>query len=111
MTPQQRTQERTFYAKRRRAALILALAPKLECAACGVRVDGPEELVVDHADGKAWRAGRISSHGRVARYWREYLAGIPMRALCFSCSNTDGAYRRQGRALSECAPSNDDVPF
>lgn len=111
MTPQQRTQERTFYAKRRREALILILAPDLMCGACKRQVESPAELSVDHAHGKAWRAGKMSAHGRVARYWREFKAGIAMRALCGLCSDTDGAYRRSGRTLDEVAAEIEAVPF
>lgn len=110
MTPQQRTQERTFYAKKRRDDLIRLLSPTLTCAAgCGFTTNDPAELIVDHVDGKAWRAARISAHARAARYWREYKAGVPMRALCAGCSNKDGALRRHGTMLTDSA--DDEVPF
>ena len=94
---------------KRRAELILLLAPELRCAGCGVQVISPSELIVDHVDGKAWTANKLSSSQRIARYWREYRAGVPMRALCGKCSNTDGAYRSHGQ--SWVPPAADEVPF
>lgn len=109
-TPEQRREaqrkqlERTT---RRREALVIELAPDLCCAECGEQFDHPQWLQIDHVNGKAWTARKLSPSSRVARYWREYLAGIPMRALCGACNCRDGWYKRHGLAT----PSDDEVPF
>jgi hypothetical protein len=110
MTPAARTAERTFYAKRRRAQLVHLLAPDLRCAEpeCGKQVEDACELQIDHVDGKAWQARKKTSHNRVARYWREYLAGVPMRVLCSSCNARDGAYKRHGIGFDG---ADEGVPF
>lgn len=81
-------------AVRRREALIIELAPDLRCAECGEQFEHPRRLQIDHVDGKAWTARRLSPSSRVARYWREFLAGVPMRALCGSCNCSSGCNRR-----------------
>lgn len=93
---------------RRRAELVLLLSPDLTCAFCG-GVKSVAELVIDHADGKSWTANKLSSSQRVARYWREFKAGMPMRTLCNPCSDRDGAFRRHGKCWTPTA--NDAVPF
>lgn len=93
---------------RRRAELVLLLSPDLTCA-CGTKAASAAELVIDHADGKSWTASKLSSSQRVARYWREFEAGIPMRALCNPCSDRDGAFRRHGKCWTPVA--GDEVPF
>ncbi len=94
---------------RRRGELVRLLSPELKCAGCGNQAKGPAELIVDHVDGKSWTASKLSSSQRIARYWREYKAGIPMRALCSTCSDRDGAYRLQGKTW--VAPLDGEVPF
>jgi hypothetical protein len=63
-------------ARRRWAALIEELGG--HCVVCGV-VDG---LSIDHVRGRDWNPRKKSLHCRVARYWREYRAGVPLRVLC-----------------------------
>lgn len=39
---------------------------------------------------------------RIARYWREYNAGVRLRALCRSCNGKDGRNRQlQEKYLQE----------
>jgi hypothetical protein len=112
MTPVQRAEERKqalARTNRRRVALIIELAPDLRCAECGRQVEHPAELTVDHVNGKAWRAGALSSSQRVARYWREYLAGVLMRALCGLCNSLDGSYRQKG--IDWTHGSGEEAPF
>lgn len=99
MTSGQRTAETTYNARRRREALVLLLAPDLRCAECGeaFRVD---QLEIDHVAGIGWRHVKLSSHARVAAYWREYRAGVPMRALCRSDSARTGQRFRGRKVLA-----------
>lgn len=99
MTSAERTAERTFYATRRRNDLIRLLAPDCRCAICLLVFD-VGELEVDHMNGRLWLVGEVSSHIRVARYWREYKAGIPMQALCRTCSARGGGRRYNGERPS-----------
>lgn len=92
MTPAQRTAERTFYASRRRADLVRVLSPECRCAKCG-QVFDVEDLLIDHINGRTWIVESCSLSVRVARYWREHEAGVPMRALCRRCSGQDGGLR------------------
>lgn len=96
MTPNQRTREQARFAARRRNDLVELLAPDLRCAECGEQFPGPEHLQVDHVDGRSWCVDDYSPHQRHARYWREYEAGEPLRALCGLCNATDGGGRRYG---------------
>src|SRR6188508_922234 len=101
MTAAERTAEHGFYAKRRRVALIRELSPDCRCALCGGR-RRPELLLVDHVQGRTWRVEDISQSARVARYWREFRAGVPMRALCRRCSSRlDGGRRYERTAQGE----------
>ncbi len=96
MTASERTAERSYYAVKRRADLVRLLAPDLRCAHCGVEHD-VRELVIDHREGRLWLVDEVSPSVRAARYHREYRAGIPMRALCLSCSGRiDGGRRYHG---------------
>jgi hypothetical protein len=96
MTPQQRTAEKLYYSAKRRADLIVELAPDLCCAECGLQVHDARELQVDHVDGRDWCLDDYSPSVRYARYWREYLAGVLLRALCGMCNAIDGGGRRYG---------------
>jgi hypothetical protein len=87
----ERTRKRLGYAIARREALVLELAPDLECAECGAYVSHARKLVVDHVDGRTWHASSLSPQMRAARMWREFEQGIPLRALCQQCSARDGA--------------------
>jgi hypothetical protein len=52
------------------------------CALCGAA----ERLEVDHVAGCTWVQRRLNSRDRWARYWREWLAGVPLRMLCRPCN-------------------------
>lgn len=88
-----RTRDRIERAVRRREALINVLAPDGECPECGDRFPA-SQLVVDHVDGITWDRSKLSPQMRAAKYWREHAAGVPLRALCNSCSTRDGNARR-----------------
>jgi hypothetical protein len=108
MKPNERTREKARHAINRRVALILVLAPDLRCAKCDEQKEDPRELTVDHVDGRDWNIESLGQSRRAARYWREYKAGVRLRALCGLCNSTDGGYRRHGLQ----APVDDDeVPF
>lgn len=89
----ERTRKRLAYAVRRRERLIMELAPDLRCAECGVQFE-VHELVVDHVNGITWDRSTMSPQMRAAKYWREYSAGVPLRALCNPCSCRDGNRRK-----------------
>lgn len=100
-TPNERTSYRLRYATKRRIALLVKIAAPGErdgeglCDEC--KKSCPHsELVVDHADGITWDRSKLSPQMRHAKYWREFKAGVKLRALCNCCSGTDGA-RRRGR--------------
>jgi hypothetical protein len=108
---------RCDYARERRAALVLQLATDhhllaessvqtdpdgtvrslrlthAHCAACSVVYD-MTELEIDHINGRNYDARRLSTWRRAARYWKEYAAGVPLRAICRGCNTKDGGYRR-----------------
>lgn len=77
----------------RRNALIQELGGR--CALCGRRwtVDRRgrrQPLQVDHVDGRTWTRAerdRMNRWTRIARYWREYLTGVRLRALCQPCNS------------------------
>jgi hypothetical protein len=93
MTPNERTRYSQHYAVKRRRDLVLAIAPDCKCAICG-EVFKPEELEIDHVNGRTWRVEDVSPSVRAARYWKEHKAGVPMRVLCKSDSGKDGGGRR-----------------
>ncbi len=84
------------YAAERMAALIKELAPDGRCALCGKK---PRKIAlqIDHVDGRDWTPRNHNRWTRAARYWREFLAGVRMRALCKKCN---GTYRPPGRTAS-----------
>jgi hypothetical protein len=90
--------KRWQYGAERRVALLRVLAGVLpsanraSCAECGAEYR-VEDLVVDHVDGRVWDLKALGSWNRAARYWREFRAGVRLRALCISCSCRDGARR------------------
>lgn len=92
MTPNERTAYQARSAKRRRVSLVRLLSPDGCCARCR-RKHPHERLVIDHPNGRLWIASRLSMSCRAARYWREYKAGVKLRALCRSCSVLDGGRR------------------
>lgn len=106
MSPNERTREKAHYAHKRRVDLLRVLAkpgPELEtgeCDECGI-VLPLAELTIDHAAfaGAGWDHDGVNQSRRVARYWREYRAGVALRALCTPCNSAGGsdvrAYRRR----------------
>jgi hypothetical protein len=88
------------HAHDRMEALRAALAPDGRCAICGVkpratarRRGGASGLQIDHVDGRDWTPRNHNRWTRAARYWREFLAGVRMRALCKKCNS---GYRPPG---------------
>lgn len=80
----------TVLARALRVQLIVLLGGS--CASCG---DPTGDLLeVDHVNGRDWSARGTSSLQRILKYWREYLAGVPLRCLCRSCNAKDGNARR-----------------
>lgn len=69
-----------------REALLRVLSPGRRCALCGVRKRSHASLEVDHVHGRDWVLTSHSQLGRVRRYWREYRAGVALRALCRRCN-------------------------
>jgi 5-methylcytosine-specific restriction endonuclease McrA len=82
VTRKDRRYPQTLRANRKRLELLAILAPEGKCAEC----DSTEKLAVDHVKQKDWDANKLSSTARVARYWREFKAGVPMQALCETCN-------------------------
>lgn len=73
-------------AAERRVALLRALAPDRRCGICGRRARAWDSLEVDHVRGRDWSPRKLNRWARVARYWREYDAGVPLRAAHRSCN-------------------------
>lgn len=71
----------------RRQELILAINPAGCCERCGLVPDDLDALHIDHEDGKDYRSRHLSLSSRIARYWRELLAGVRLRVLCKSCNS------------------------
>lgn len=79
-----------------RIQLIAVLAPDGRCALCGA-VHELEELEVDHVDGCTYNKRRLAAWSRAELYWREFDAGVPLRAACKPCNSSDGTRRFRGR--------------
>ena len=87
-------QTAAMYGHERRVELLKLLAPDGCCAKCGRRPrGGVAALQIDHVDGRDWVPRQHNRWTRAARYWREYLAGVRLRALCKKCN---GSYRPPG---------------
>lgn len=82
-----------------RLALLSILSPDGECGECG-DVFFHLNMEIDHVDGRIWSARDLFQIDRVKRYWREYLDGVRLRALCRSCNAIDGNRRRWSRERS-----------
>jgi hypothetical protein len=84
-----------YYAAQRMEALRRALAPDGRCALCGMK---PRKIAlqIDHVDGRDWTPRQHNAWIRAARYWREFEAGVRLRALCRKCN---GKYRPPGFVL------------
>lgn len=89
----------------RRVALLAQLVREAggdprrpRCAHCRRRVRQLARLEVDHVDGRDWQPRDFSQGERVDRYWREYRAGVALRALCRRCNAQLGA--QLGRVIA-----------
>ena len=78
-----------------RIQLLALLSPTSRCAACSLEVE-IEDLEVGHVDGRTWLWHSLNALDRIRREWREYFAGVPLRALCRRCNGSDGV-RFRGR--------------
>lgn len=88
--PFRRQVQNTALARALRIQLVILLGGA--CAVCG---DPTGDLLeIDHVEGCTWSRRGVNSLQRVLRYWREYLAGVPLRCLCRSCNAKDGGARR-----------------
>jgi hypothetical protein len=83
----------TEYAKKLKAELVKSMGGI--CALCGE--NNPEKLEFDHKDGRDYEANKLSYSARLARYKREFEAGL-LRLLCSDCNlserkkNDNGAF-------------------
>jgi hypothetical protein len=89
---------RSEYAYQLRVSLIDALTDgDAYCRRCLVAYDA-EDLEIDHVDGRTWYGRALNFLDRIRRQWREYDAGVKLRAICRSCNGSDGSRRFRGRA-------------
>jgi hypothetical protein len=65
-----------------------------QCARCR-RYLSFDLLEVDHVAGATWNKRACNAWVRAARYWREFKAGVLLRALCRSCNGGHLNYRRR----------------
>ena len=72
-----------------RIQLLAVLAPSSSCAACRSAAE-LEDLEVDHVDGRTWSWHSLNALDRIRREWREFAAGVRLRALCKRCNSSDG---------------------
>lgn len=95
MSPSARTEYWRKYVHKRKVDLLKKLSPEGVCHKCGEKFPH-EDLTVDHlsAEGAGWDHNELNQRARVARYWREYEAGVPLGAACGTCNYTDGGHRR-----------------
>ena len=66
--------------------LLAILAPEGLCAKCGIK---PYQylLQIDHVNGRqGWQPRDYDRVTRYKRYWKEYEAGVELRALCDGCN-------------------------
>lgn len=77
------------WAKRKRHELILSLGGV--CQICGD--DDPENLVIDHHEGRSWDLLKKDSSARVSRYCFEAKLGL-VGVLCVK-HNSRAAHRRK----------------
>lgn len=89
---------RPEYALQLRVSLLEVLtAGEPACQHCGAAAE-LEALEIDHVDGRTWRWDGINFLDRIRRLWREYYAGVALRALCRRCNASEGTRRFRGRA-------------
>jgi hypothetical protein len=81
-----------------RISLLEVLAPDSRCALCH-SAHALEDLEIDHPDGRDWYGRALNFLDRIRRQWREYDAGVRLRALCRSCNASHGTltFRRRPR--------------
>lgn len=72
-----------------RIQLLSVLASASTCAACRSATE-LEDLEIDHVDGRTWSWHSLNALDRIRREWREFAAGIRLRALCKRCNSSDG---------------------
>jgi len=76
-----------IYYRERHNALIRALGGK--CERCAKRTD----LMIRHYKQADWTPDKLSSHCRIARYWREFEEGVDLILLCRKCNGKDKKVR------------------
>lgn len=90
---------RSEYGFQLRIALLDAIAgDDPRCAHCR-KSHELEDLEIDHVDGRTWYGRSLNFLDRIRRQWREYDAGVRLRALCKSCNSSLGTrqFRLQPR--------------
>lgn len=78
----------------KRVELLQILSPDRRCADCGTRKRSYDALEIDHVEGRDWDPRKLNRWSRIARYWREFKAGVKLRALCRKCNGKDGRARQ-----------------
>lgn len=78
-----------------RIQLLSVLSPASRCSACLTSAE-LEDLEVDHIDGRTWSWHSLNALDRIRLEWREFAAGVRLRALCRRCNARDGV-RFRGR--------------
>lgn len=78
-----------------RIQLLEVIAPNRRCAHCQ-RFLRLEDADIDHAEGRTWACRRLNFLDRIRRQWREFRAGVELRAACKPCNSSDGQ-RLRGR--------------
>lgn len=80
------TERSARWAARKREELLKILSPDGKCSKCG-RKPRKHPLEIDHVDGReGWEPRKLNRWSRIARYWKEFHAGIKLRALCKPCN-------------------------
>lgn len=89
--------DRSEYELQLRIALLELLTPRgPRCARCGSAAEF-EDLEIDHQHGRTWHDRHLNFLDRIRRQWREFVAGVPLRAVCKRCNASDGTRRFRGR--------------
>lgn len=83
------TQRRARKAKARLLELIKHLSADGTCAQCHLHFG--VDLEISYVEGAPFKPNQLGRWDRVDRYWRDYDAGVEMRALCPSCNRRVGA--------------------
>lgn len=61
---------------------------------------------IHHPKGRDWELAKKGSHNRVAKLWREYEAGVPLRVWCRGCNCWDGNRRRRRKGIGRWEEQN-----